>query len=48
MINRKALAPYVMPIVYFVVGVIVVIGIAFIAIRAVGYEFISHVKDKLK
>lgn len=35
-----------MPIAYFVVGVIVVIGITLIAIRAVGYEFVEWVKRK--
>lgn len=35
-----------MPIAYFVVGVIVVVGITLIAIRAIGYEFIERIKNK--
>lgn len=46
MINRSKIAAYVMPIVYFVVGVIIVIGITLIAIRAIGYDVVEWVKNK--
>jgi len=35
-----------MPIAYFIVGVIVVVGITLIAIRAIGYEFVEWVKNR--
>ena len=35
-----------MPIAYFVVGVIVIVGITLIAIRAVGYEFVDRLKNR--
>lgn len=46
MINRTKLAPYVMPIVYFFMGVILVIGLTLIAIRAAFYEFVEWIKNK--
>ena len=48
MINRSKLALYIIPIAYFIVGVIVLIGITLIAIRAIGYEFVNHIKNKLE
>jgi len=49
--TRKQLAPYALPAVYFVVVLIVIAGLSFIAIRALsceGLEFVLNNIEKRK